>query len=108
MSSHDEVLVVFSTFPSGDQAAEVARTLVEERLAACVNIAPAVRSIYRWDGAIQDDGEALAIIKTTHAQFDAMSARLLALHPYERPEVIGMPVAAGSGAYLAWVASSVG
>jgi periplasmic divalent cation tolerance protein len=97
------VVVVFSTFPSPDKAAEVARTLVEERLAACANLAPGVRSIYRWKGELQDDTETLAIIKTTHERLDALIARLGALHPYDIPEVLALPVTAGSAKYISWV-----
>ncbi len=108
MSSPDEVLVVFSTFPSEDSAADIARVLVEEKLAACVNLVPAVRSIYRWQGAVEDSAETLAIIKTSRDQFDAMAARLSTLHPYDVPEVIALPVTTGLGPYLAWVVSNVG
>jgi periplasmic divalent cation tolerance protein len=97
------VLVVFSTFPTADKAAEVARTLVTEQLAACVNLVGPVRSIYRWKGEISDDSETLAVIKTTAERFDAMKARLVELHPYEVAEVIAMPVEAGHAPYLAWV-----
>ena len=100
-------LVVFSTFPSADKAAEVGRTLVSERLAACVSITAAVRSIYAWQGQIQDEAETLAIIKTTAERFEAMRARLVELHPYEVAEVIAMPVTAGHGPYLAWLGESV-
>jgi periplasmic divalent cation tolerance protein len=97
------VLVVFSTFPTADKAAEVARTLVTEQLAACVNLVGPVRSIYRWKGEISDDSETLAVIKTTAERFDAMKARLVELHPYEVAEVIALPVEAGHAPYLAWV-----
>ncbi len=100
------VLVVLSTFPSVEIAAPIARQLVEEQLAACVNLVPGVRSIYRWDGAVSDDAEVLALIKTTSPRFDALRARLLALHPYEVPEVLALPVTSGAAAYLAWVAAS--
>ncbi len=99
------VVVVFSTFPSADQAAEVARALVDARLAACVNIVPAVRSIYRWQGDVHDDAEALAIIKTTAEHEGALRARLVELHPYEVPEAIVVPIAGGHAPYLAWVAA---
>lgn len=102
--SDSSVVVVFSTFPSADRAAEVARTLVTERLAACVNILGGVRSIYRWRGDLQEDAETLAVIKTTRQRFDSMKARLVELHPYEVPEVIALPVDAGHAPYLAWVA----
>ena len=99
------VLVVFSTFSTPDKAAEVARTLVTEQLAACVNLVGPVRSIYRWKGEISDDSETLAVIKTTRDRFEAMRARLVELHPYEVAEVIALPVEAGHAPYLAWVES---
>jgi periplasmic divalent cation tolerance protein len=100
------VLVAFSTFPDPDKAAEVARTLVSEQLAACVNLVGPVRSIYRWNGEISDDKETLAVIKTTTERFEAMKARLVGLHPYEVAEVIALPVDGGHAPYLAWVADS--
>jgi periplasmic divalent cation tolerance protein len=101
------VVVVFSTFPNPDKAAEVARTLVEERLAACANLAPGVRSIYRWKGGMQDDTETLAILKTTSERVDALIARLQALHPYDVPEALALAVTAGSAPYLSWVVGEV-
>ncbi len=101
------VVVVFSTFPGPEKAAEVARALVSEQLAACVNLVPAVRSIYRWQGEILDDAETLAVVKTTAERLDALTARLIALHPYELPEVVALPVSGGSAPYLAWVAGEV-
>jgi periplasmic divalent cation tolerance protein len=103
----DVAMLVLSTLPGPEKAAEIARALVEERLAACVNLVPAVRSIYRWQGAISDDTETLAIIKTTAARYDELARRLVELHPYEVPEVIAIPVAAGHAAYLAWLGDSV-
>ena len=100
------VVVVFSTFPGPDQAAEVARALVSEGLAACANLTSGVRSIYRWKGEVQDDTETLAVIKTTSERLDALTARLIALHPYEVPEVIAVPTCGGSAPYLDWVARS--
>lgn len=100
------VIVVFSTFPSEDTAADIARALVSEGLAACANLVPPVRSIYRWQGELCDERETLAILKTTRERFDALKDRLVALHPYEVPEVIAMPVEAGHAPYLAWVAGS--
>ena len=98
------VIVVFSTFPNEDKAADIARTLVSEQLCACVNLVPPVRSIYRWQGEICDERETLAIIKTTRERFDALQERLIELHPYEVPEVIALPVEAGHPPYLDWVA----
>jgi periplasmic divalent cation tolerance protein len=97
-------LLVLVTAPSAEKAAELARAVVEERLAACGNVVPGLRSIYRWEGKVQDDAEALLLLKTTPARFEALRARLLALHPYQVPEVLAVPVAAGSPAYLAWIA----
>jgi periplasmic divalent cation tolerance protein len=99
------VVVVFSTFPSADKAAEVARTLVTEGLAACANLIGPVRSIYRWQDQLQDDTETLAVIKTTRETLPAMKARLVELHPYEVAEVIALPVEGGHAPYLDWVAA---
>ena len=97
------MLVVFSTFPSPEVAAEVARTLVTERLCACANLVPAVRSIYAWEGKVCDETETLAILKTTVARLAALTARLAELHPYDVPEAIAVPVTGGHAPYLAWV-----
>jgi periplasmic divalent cation tolerance protein len=97
-----DVLVVLSTLPL-DKADAIAETLVNERLAACVNLVGPVRSIYRWDGALQKDSELLAIIKTTAARYDEMATRLRALHPYEVPEILALPVGTGYSRYLDWV-----
>jgi periplasmic divalent cation tolerance protein len=97
-------LVVLSTFPDADKAAEIARVLVDEQLAACVNLIATVRSIYRWQDAVQDDAEALAIIKTTADRYPALAARLAELHPYEVPEIIALPLAEAHPPYLAWLA----
>ena len=100
-------LVVLSTFPDADKAAEIARVLVDERLAACVNLVPTVRSIYRWQGAIQDDAEALAVIKTTAERYPALASRLAELHPYDVPEILALPLDDGHAKYLAWLAGAV-
>jgi periplasmic divalent cation tolerance protein len=100
-----DALVVLVTTPSPERAAEIARALVEERLAACGNVVPGLRSIYRWEGKVQEDAEALLVLKTTRARFEALRDRVLALHPYEVPEVIALPVEAGSAPYLAWIAA---
>jgi periplasmic divalent cation tolerance protein len=98
-----DVLVVLVTVPTADQAAELARALVEARLAACGNIVPGLRSIYRWEGKVHDEAEALLVLKTTRGRYAALRDRILALHPYEVPEVLALPVEAGSARYLAWV-----
>ena len=100
------VIVVFSTFPSEDKAASIARTLVEEGLCACANLLPQVRSIYRWQGQTCDERETLAVIKTTRERFEALRDRLVSLHPYEVPEVIALPVEGGHAPYLAWVTAA--
>jgi periplasmic divalent cation tolerance protein len=99
-----DALVVLVTAPTAERAAEIARALVEARLAACGNVVPQIRSIYRWEGKVQDDQEALLVLKTTRARFEALRERVLALHPYEVPEVIALAVEAGSAPYLAWIA----
>jgi periplasmic divalent cation tolerance protein len=103
-----DALVVLVTAPTPERAAEIARALVDERLAACGNVVPGLRSIYRWEGKIQDDGEALLLLKTTRARFEALRARIVELHPYEVPEVLALPVEAGSAPYLEWIAAETG
>ncbi len=100
-----DALVVLVTTPSPERAAEIARALVEERLAACGNVVPGIRSLYRWQGKIQDEPEALLLLKTTRARFEALRDRVLALHPYEVPEEIALPVEAGNARYLEWIAA---
>ena len=95
--------VVLVTSPSAEFAASLARTLVEERLAACANLVPQIRSIYRWQGEICDDAETLLILKTTTARYPELEARIQELHPYDVPEVIQLPIQAGSAAYLGWL-----
>ncbi len=99
--------VVLVTFPDRERAVACGRALVEEQLAACVNVLGELRSIYRWQGAVHDDAEVLAVIKTTSAAFEAVRARVVALHPYEVPEVIALPVEAGHAPYLDWLEASV-
>jgi periplasmic divalent cation tolerance protein len=99
-----DALVVLVTTPSAERAAEIARAVVGERLAACGNVVPGLRSIYRWEGKVQEDEEALLVLKTTRGRFEALRDRVLALHPYEVPEVLALSVEAGSARYLAWIA----
>jgi periplasmic divalent cation tolerance protein len=103
--SSSPVRVALSTAPDADTAARIARALVEERLAACVNLVPAVRSIYRWQGRIEDEAEVLLVIKTRSERVEALAERLRALHPYELPELVALPVTAGLAPYLDWVAA---
>jgi len=99
--------IVLSTCPDARTAESVARALVEERLAACVNLVPGVRSIYRWQDAIEEADEVLMVIKTTSANVDALTKRVAQLHPYEVPEVIALEATDVSDAYLAWLEGSV-
>jgi periplasmic divalent cation tolerance protein len=94
--------VVLCTAPV-DRAEELARALVEERLAACVNIVPHVTSVYRWKGAVERDSEALLVIKSPAALFARLEARLRELHPYEVFELLALPVEEGHRPYLDWV-----
>jgi periplasmic divalent cation tolerance protein len=103
MSDHVVVLV---TAPSADVAAALGRAIVEEELAACVNVVPGLRSIYRWQGKICDDAEVLCVFKTRTALVERLRERVVALHPYEVAEVIALPIVAGSAAYLRWVDDS--
>jgi periplasmic divalent cation tolerance protein len=95
--------VLLSTAPPG-KARDLAAALVEEGLAACVNLVPGVRSLFRWKGALQDDPETLMVIKTAAARLEALAARLGELHPYEVPELLVLAPEAGLPAYLAWAA----
>jgi periplasmic divalent cation tolerance protein len=96
-------IVTLCTVPDRESGARIARALVEERLAACVNLVPELTSIYRWQDAVQEARECLLVIKTTGARFEAMAERLRALHPYEVPEIIALPITAGHPAYLNWI-----
>ena len=96
-------LIVFCSCPDEAVADRIASCLVEEHLAACVNRLPGIVSTYRWQGAIQRDTEVQLMIKTTRDRFDALRDRLLALHPYELPEVIAVDIALGSVPYLVWI-----
>lgn len=100
------VCVVLVTAPNAEKAAELARAVVGEKLAACVNIVPGLRSIYRWEGAVQDEAEVLMVVKTTAERFEALRERVVALHPYQVPEVIRLEVAEGHLPYLDWVRDS--
>ena len=100
-----DVLLVFCTCPDEATAAQIAETLVVERLAACVNRLPELTSTYLWQGNVEQDGETLLLVKTTNARFDALCARLGELHPYELPEIIATPVTKGLPQYLQWVST---
>jgi periplasmic divalent cation tolerance protein len=95
--------VVLVTAPSVEVAASIGRTLVDEGLIACANLVPGVRSIYRWQGKVCDEAEVLLVLKARSEGFEAVRARVVALHPYEVPEVVKLDVAEGHAPYLAWV-----
>ena len=99
--------VVFTTFGKRADAERIGRTLVEERLAACVNVLGEVRSIYRWKGAVEDAREVLCLVKTTRQRFQRLKARLVELHPYELPEVIALSINDAHAPYLRWVTAEV-
>ena len=96
----------YAVFASADEAERIGRQVVEERLAACVNILGPCRSIYRWQGAIEDAAEHLLLVKARAADVPALEAEVRARHSYEVPEVLALPVRGGSAAYLAWLAES--
>lgn len=96
-------IVVFSTCGSAEEAEKIARALVSKRLAACVNLLPAMRSIYRWKGAIEDAQEILLVIKSSRALFGEVRAEIEKLHSYEVAEVIATQIVDGSEAYLEWM-----
>jgi periplasmic divalent cation tolerance protein len=100
-------LVVLVTTSSKEQAATIANALVSEQLAACVNIVERIESIYRWEGKIVQDSEALLVIKTTDGRYDDLERRVKQLHSYSTPEVIAIKIERGSSEYLRWIEESV-
>ena len=98
-----EISIVLVTAGSEEEAATIGRALIEERLGACANIVPRIRSIYRWKGKIYDEQEFLIIIKTRTSLFEAVQKRVKELHSYEVPEIVSFPVALGLPQYLEWV-----
>jgi periplasmic divalent cation tolerance protein len=108
MLEGDEVaVVVLLTAAGGDEAARLAEMLVGSRLAACVQILPAMESVYRWEGEVRREPEVLLLAKTTAGRFPALEREVRALHSYETPEIVALPVAAISGPYLEWLVGSV-
>lgn len=98
-----DVLVCFCTCPSLEVARALARTVVESRLAACVNVLPGVTSVYRWQDEVQEDAEVLLIVKTTAGAYPQLEETVRARHPYELPELIAVPVSRGISQYLSWL-----
>jgi periplasmic divalent cation tolerance protein len=100
-----ECCVVLVTSPQAE-ATRIARELVDQRVAACVNIVSSVRSVYLWQGRVCDEAESLLVIKTTAAQFEQLRQRVIEAHPYDVPEVIALPITAGHLPYLEWIEHS--
>ncbi|PKO89611.1 MAG: divalent-cation tolerance protein CutA [Betaproteobacteria bacterium HGW-Betaproteobacteria-12] len=99
-----EPLLLITNCPDEGVANALALTLVEEKLAACVNILPRVQSLYRWQGAVESASEIPLLIKTTSARYAALESRISELHPYDVPEIIAVPISRGLPAYLNWLA----
>ena len=104
----DAVLVVFCTFPNPEKARQIGTLVVERQLAACVNLVPGIESIYEWDGKVCREEEVLGVFKTSEERFEALREALVEAHPYEVPEVVALPVTAGSAPYLDWVRGQCG
>jgi len=106
-SSPEGLVVALCTVPDAEVAERIARAVVSEELAACVNVIPAVVSYYRWKGELCEDAELLLVAKTKAARAEELAARIRKDHPYENPEVITLPITGGLSAYLGWVRASV-
>jgi len=103
----EEAIAVFITAAQREEAARLAEMLVEKRLAACVQILPEMESVYRWQGKVERQHEVLLIAKTTRSRFAELETEVRALHSYETPEIVALPLTAGSGPYLEWLKTSV-
>ncbi len=101
-------IIVLSACGSAEEAGKIARGLVEGKVAACVNVLPGIRSIYRWKGSVEDAQEFLLVVKTTRELFGRVRDEIRGLHSYEVPEIIAVPVLDGLDAYLDWISESVG
>jgi len=101
--SPTDFVVVLVTVPDDEVANRLAHALVAEKLAACVNVLPGVRSVYAWEGEICNEGELLCLLKTRRDLFPAVRERVLSLHPYQVPEIVALPLVEGSDGYLAWL-----
>jgi len=102
----EDVLVAFCTFPDVETARRIVREIVEERRAACGNVISNLHSVYRWQGKIERQAEILILAKTTRGRFEELEREVRALHSYDTPEIIAVPVVAGSAPYLKWLSSA--
>jgi len=100
-------ILILSTTDSMELAKKIASALVEAKEAACVNIVPGIRSIYRWEGKVCDEGEFLLLIKSAAEKFESIRSRIRMLHTYQVPEVIALPIIAGDPAYISWLHSQI-
>ena len=103
-----QALSIYTTFPDEASAAKAAQIAIERKLAACANILPGARSFYFWDGAVQDEGEVVMLLKTTAPCYEALEACLKASHPYTVPCILALPIEKGHGPYLDWLAENTG
>lgn len=99
-------LTVLCTVPNTETGQNIARVVIHEGLAACVNLLPGITSVYRWQGQLQENSEVLLLIKTRQERYAALEARIKELHPYEVPEVVALKIETGLGSYLDWIAES--
>ena len=104
----DNAIVVFMTAANGEEATRLAEMLVGAHLAACVQILTEIESVYRWQGKIERSSEALLLVKTTKDKFDELETQVRALHSYDTPEIVAVPIVAGSAPYLEWLVKSAG
>ncbi len=100
---HHNQVTVLITVPTKEFGRQIAKQLVESNLAACVNILPGISSIYHWNGLVMENNELLLVAKTRRSLFDQLAAKVIQTHPYDVPEVIALPIVAGSNEYLAWI-----
>ena len=108
MQSATGALAVFMTASNRDEALRIANALVEEQLAACVQVLPQMESVYRWQGKVERQNEILLIAKTTAESFGALEKRVREIHSYDTPEIVAVPIVAGSDPYLEWLAANSG
>jgi periplasmic divalent cation tolerance protein len=108
MTNATDAIVVFITAPTAEEASQLANVLVEDQLAACVQILPEMESVYRWQGKIERQKEILIIVKTVASKFKSLETTVRGVHSYETPEIVAFPVTAGSSPYLQWLVDSVG